>query len=137
MLWEILVPTIMNGRPIHLRYHRVWDAKVRAISGGLTIMGPVKGHWLSQTGELFIERMIPVRLIANADQIEEIADMTAAYYKQQAVMFYRISDTVCIKHYKEDNGRTRKDPTRSGSPGVVLEEKAGTATLPTSGASCR
>ena len=43
-LWLILVPTIRNdGRPIRTRFHRVWDGKVRDISGGLTITPPVSG----------------------------------------------------------------------------------------------
>jgi hypothetical protein len=47
-LWEVLVPTETgDGRggkkPIHTRYHKVWDAKVRAITGGLTVLTPAKG----------------------------------------------------------------------------------------------
>lgn len=38
-MWEILVPTtkrIIVGSPYYTtRFHRVWDAKVRAITGGL------------------------------------------------------------------------------------------------------
>ena len=74
-IWEILVPTVRNdGRPFRLRYHRVWDAKVRAISGGLTVMKAAKGQWISQAGDLFEERMIPVRIMCTRDQIEEIVD---------------------------------------------------------------
>lgn len=44
-MWEILVPTKSNeGKPFRTRYHRVWDAKVREISGGLTILPVVKGQ---------------------------------------------------------------------------------------------
>jgi hypothetical protein len=102
-LWEILVPTIhrSSGKPIKTRYHRVWDEKVREISGGLTILQPTKGQWLSMTGELFVERMIPVRIMCNAYEIEQIADMTAKYYNQLAVMFYQVSDEVKVKHYQD------------------------------------
>jgi len=99
-VYEILVPTVSNaGKPFKLRYHKVWDAKVRAIAGGLTILAPAKGEWLSSTGKLYAERMIPVRIICSKQQIEQIADITAKYYDQLAVMFYKISDTVQIKSY--------------------------------------
>ncbi len=98
-LWEILVPTIMNGKPIHTRYHRVWDTKVRKISNGLTILMPGKGQWVSPNGELFVERMIPVRIACTEEQINQIADLTADYYKQQAVMYYLLSCNVVIKNY--------------------------------------
>ena len=96
-LWEILVPTVRpNGKPFRTRYHRVWDAKVREIATGLTILKPVKGQWVSPKGELFAERMIPVRIACDQPQIERIARMTAEYYDQLAVMYYRISDAAYI-----------------------------------------
>ena len=58
-----MVPTMSNDKkPFRTRYHRVWDEKVRKISGGLTIMKPAVGQWLSNDDELFKERMIPVRI---------------------------------------------------------------------------
>lgn len=98
-LYELLVPTIMNDKPIRTRYHRVFDKKVREISGGLTILRPAIGNWISPSGELFVERMIPVRIACSRDDIEKIADIAASYYKQRAIMFYKISDDVHIKHY--------------------------------------
>jgi hypothetical protein len=101
MFWEILVPTQTNeGKPIRTRFHRVWDDKVRAITGGLTIIPPIKGQWIAKDGELFAERMIPVRIACNEEQIEQIADMTAKYYNQKAIMFYLITDKVKVKHYE-------------------------------------
>lgn len=102
MLWEILVPTVRNdGRPIRTRFHRVWDAKVRDISGGLTIMNATKGQWVGQDDELFDERMIPVRIIANEEQINEIIKLTIEYYDQQAVLAYKVSDDVRLV-YKDE-----------------------------------
>lgn len=103
-LFEILVPTVMLNdhgqvRPIRVRFHRVWDKKVRAISGGLTIFPPAKGQWVAPDGDLFVERMIPVRVACSPEEMSKIADMTAAYYKQEAVMYYTISNEVTIKHY--------------------------------------
>lgn len=100
-LWEILVPTIRpDGKPYTTRFHRTWDERVRKITGGLTVLQPVKGQWVSQAGGLFMERMIPVRIACTEAQIEQIADLVAKQYEQLAVMWYRVSDKVRIKHYK-------------------------------------
>lgn len=108
IFWEIFVPTqFNNGKPIRTRYHRVWDSKVRAITGGLTIIPPVKGQWIAMDGTLFKERMIPVRIACTEEQIERIADMTAKYYEQLAIMYYLISDKIIIKNY-ERNTQDRK-----------------------------
>lgn len=99
-LWEILVPTVRNdGKPYRLRYHRVWDAKVRDISGGLTIMPVAKGQWVCN-GVLFKERMIPVRIACSREDIDKIIDMTMKYYDQLAVMAYKVSPEVIIRERK-------------------------------------
>lgn len=96
-LWEILVPTVRNdGRPFRLRYHRVWDERVKAISGGLTIVSPVRGVWVSPTQEVFKERMIPVRIMCTKDEILAIATMSKTYYEQEAIMVYLVSAEVFI-----------------------------------------
>lgn len=97
-LWEILVPTIRNnGNPYRLRYHKVWDKKVREISGGLTVMNPVKGQWISSDDELFVERMIPVRIIATKEEIDKIVDMTMLYYDQLAILAYKVGTDVILR----------------------------------------
>jgi len=102
-LWEILVPTVRNdGRPIRTRFHRVWDNKVRTISGGLTIMPVAKGQWV-HGDETFKERMIPVRMIASRNEMDQIVDMTLIYYEQIAVLAYKIADEVILRHAKEAN----------------------------------
>jgi hypothetical protein len=99
-LYEILVPTVRNdGQPFRLRHHRVWDAKVRGIAGGLTVLTPAKGQWVAPCGTVFAERMIPVRIACSHDQIERIADYTAKHYGQQAVMYWKVSDEVVVRHY--------------------------------------
>lgn len=108
-LYEILVPTLMDNKPIHTRYHRVWDSKVRAISGGLSILPVAHGHWIAPDGALFIERMIPVRIMCTREQIEKIADISAEYYKQQAIFHYKVSDEVVITHYDEKFKRKGTD----------------------------
>lgn len=98
-LWEILVPTQRNdGRAIRTRFHRVWDDKVRAIAGGLTILAPARGQWVAPDGALFRERMIPVRIVCTRAQIEAIIDITLKYYEQLAVLAYKVSDEVVLKY---------------------------------------
>ena len=98
-MWEILVPTMhyVSGNPIKTRFHRIWDAKVRALTGGLTIMPVAKGQWVNPNNVLFTERMIPVRIMCSEEQIKEILPMTKKYYNQEAIMYYRISD--CVEIY--------------------------------------
>lgn len=97
-LWEILVPTIRNdGRPIHTRFHRVWDERVRLITGGLTILPVAKGQWISSDQELFKERMIPVRIACTRAEIDHIVDMTLKYYEQKTVIAYLLSSEVILR----------------------------------------
>jgi hypothetical protein len=103
-MWEILVPTVKPNTDatkfFTTKYHKEWDAKVKAITGGLTIMTPAKGQWLSPHGINFEERMIPVRLIATRVQMETIIDITIEHYSQEAVLCYKISDEVILRHSK-------------------------------------
>jgi len=62
---------------------------------------PAKGKWVSPSGDVFHERMIPVRIIATREQILDIIDMTMEYYEQEAILAYRISDEVILKHKEE------------------------------------
>jgi hypothetical protein len=104
-LWEILVPTekppcfIGTNRYFTLRYHKLWDQKVIKITGGLTILAPGKGSWVSPNGHFFKERMIPVRIACTKEQIENVMDITAEHYGQIAVMAYKVSDEVLLRHY--------------------------------------
>lgn len=103
-MWQILVPTMRRAddKPIKTRYHRVWDEKVRAITGGLTILPPNRGQWIDPNdGNLFIERMIPVQFIATEDEKDEIMDMTAVYYDQLAVLCWEISQNVTMRFLDE------------------------------------
>lgn len=98
-MWEIFVPTMSNeGKPYRTRYHRVWDDKVRAIAGGLTVLRPAIGQWVSPDGELFNERMIPVRILCSREEIERIIDITMTYYNQKAVLAYCVSNECILKH---------------------------------------
>lgn len=106
-LYEILVPTEKpewvagKRRYFRTKHHKKWDALVVAIANGLTILQPSRGQWVSPTGTLFRERMIPVRISCTEDQIQEIMDLTAKHYSQLAIMAYKISDQVLIKNYEQ------------------------------------
>ena len=98
-MWEILVPTQLNcGKPIRTRQHREWDSRVRRISGGLTVLSPAKGQWVSNDGDLYKERMIPVRIVCSREEIEKIIDITMAFYDLLAVLAYKVSDEVILRH---------------------------------------
>ena len=61
-------------------------------------MTPARGEWVNPaTGELFRERMIPVRVLATRKEMEEVVDLTLVYYDQLAVLCYKISDEVILK----------------------------------------
>ena len=98
-IWEILVPTISNNKPFRTRHHKEWDSRVRKISGGLTVFKPAKGSWVSPTNQLFVERMIPVRIACTQKQIDKIADITAKHYNQEAIFYYLISDKIVMFYY--------------------------------------
>lgn len=101
-LWEILVPCVRNnGKPIRRRCHQEWDRQVRKISGGLTILKPAIGQWTSPNGELFIERMIPVRIACTRPQIYRIMDLTMKFYDQEAVLCAKVSSEVIIRHQND------------------------------------
>lgn len=75
-LYQIMVPCNFNdGKPVRTRHHREWDRQVRKITGGLTILPPGKGQWVDKNdGKLYEDRVIPVNVIATAEQMEAIAN---------------------------------------------------------------
>lgn len=75
-----------------------WDNRVRRITGGLTILPPAKGQWVSPDGELFKERMIPVRIVCTRAEIQKIISMTMDFYEQLAILAYKVSDEVLLVH---------------------------------------
>jgi hypothetical protein len=98
-LWEILVPYKMGRKNVQVPYHQEWDAKVMAISGGMTIMKLVKGVWMSPVNEkTHKELMIPVRIACSEEQIREIGAMTLIHYKQEAVFITLVSEKTLILH---------------------------------------
>jgi len=98
-LWEILVPYSIGRKNVQVPYHREWDEKVMAITGGLTIMRAAKGAWNSpNTGKSHRELMIPVRIACTEEQIAKIAKMTIEHYRQEAVFVSLISNRSVVFH---------------------------------------
>lgn len=92
-LWEILVPEANNsGQDYPISYHQIWDEYVKNVTGGLTILKPAKGIWVSNDGVEYKERMIPVRIQCSEETICEIAGYTLRHYDQEAVMFHLVSE---------------------------------------------
>ena len=98
-LWEILVPA-SNNKDLQFTYehHKEWDEYVKNLTGGVTIMKTAKGQWVSPDGKLYIDRMIPCRIVCTEDQISDIIDFTIEHYSQEAVLAYRISTNVILRH---------------------------------------
>ena len=100
-LWEVLVPRYSNSKKEYpIKYHRVWDVKVRKIAGGITIFMPAKGQWISPKRNIFSEEMIPVRIYCGEKEINKIISLTLKYYNQEAIFAYEISSNVKIKYKK-------------------------------------
>jgi hypothetical protein len=96
-MWEILVPAYDANGEIPLPRHKQWDNKVNVIAGGLTIMKPAVGHWVSPAGKLFRDKMIPVRIACTRLQIDAIGHMSLEHYGgEQVILVYRVSDTVLM-----------------------------------------
>lgn len=95
-----MVPCNYNdGRPVRTKHHREWDRQVRKITSGLTILPPSKGQWVDESdGKLYVDRMIPVNLIATEEDMEAIAKITMRHYDQLAVMFFKLSDHAIIRY---------------------------------------
>lgn len=102
LLHEILVPCNWNdGKPVRTRHHKEWDKKVRKISGGLTILKPGKGQWVHE-GDLYIDRVIPVRVLCTTREIQQIADITIQHYEQEAVFHYVVSSCAVVRQASDE-----------------------------------
>ena len=103
MMFEILVPCqFNNGRPVRTKHHREWDKVIRKIAGGLTVLKPGKGQWVSSEGDLYEERMIPVRIACTRKQLDRIIAFTMDHYRQLAVLAYVVSSEVIYVEKKVD-----------------------------------
>lgn len=99
-LWQIMVPCNFNdGKPVRTRHHKEWDRQIQNILSqkGMTIHTPGKGKWTNpKDGTTYVDRVIPVTLIASKDEMEKIAGITLKHYKQLAVLYFKISSETYI-----------------------------------------
>ncbi len=130
-LWEILVPASNNSdQKFTYDHHKEWDAFVKKITGGVTIMKTAKGEWVSPTGKLYIDRSIPCRIVCTEEQISEIIDFTIDHYKQEAVLAYRISTNVILRQKSES---VVVDPLKVIKPASRLIREGTIGTCPECG----
>jgi len=94
-LWEILVPVASNdGVPFSEDHHEAFRRVVRGLPGnsGTTTRPAGDGDWQDgDTGEVYAEKMIPIRFRACKADAQRIAEHTRKFYGQIAVMAYKIA----------------------------------------------
>lgn len=92
-MWVIFVPTTSNeGKPFRARFHRAgFDEFVKKTTGGMTIMPVAMGLWVSDEGDEYRERMIPVHILATKSQMVAICNYVKKQYDQLAVLAYKVS----------------------------------------------
>jgi len=100
-VWCILVPTLMEDNYVSTKHHKNWDAYVRRITGGLTILAPGKGQWVNSNNEVIEERIIPVNIACTDKQLKKIVKFSLKHYRQDALMYYKVSDQVFIVKKEE------------------------------------
>jgi hypothetical protein len=101
-MWEILVPASGDkDKEFTYEHHKAWDEFVKNLTGGVTVMKTAKGQWVNPIGKLYLDRMIPCRIICTKEQITKIIDFTIKHYNQEAVLAFKISDTVILRHKNE------------------------------------
>jgi len=98
-IWEILVPASNNeDQKFSYEHHKEWDAFVKKIAGGVTIMKTAKGEWVNLTGKSYYDKMIPCRVVCNEEEINKIIYFTLEHYNQEAVLAYRISTNIILRY---------------------------------------
>jgi hypothetical protein len=95
-VWCILVPTLMGKNFVRTKHHKRWDEYVREITGGLTILAPSKGQWVNDNNEVVEERILPVNIACTDEQLKQIVEFSLKHYRQDALMYYKVSDEVYI-----------------------------------------
>ena len=76
-------------------------------------MPVAKGQWV-HAGSPFDERMIPVRIAATREEMEQIVAFTILYYEQIAVCWYSVSDDFNITYKTELDSNRFMRPDASG-----------------------
>lgn len=100
-MWEVLVPASGKDQDFSYEHHKMWDEYVKSLAGGLTILKTGKGEWVSPDGKLFMDRVIPVRIMCKKKHIKKIIKYTIDHYNQEAVLAYKVSNKVILTHRKD------------------------------------
>lgn len=133
-MWEVLVPCQWNdGVPVRTRHHREWDKRVMRITGGQTIMPPAMGRWEDpDTGAIYFDRVIPVRVMCTEEQIKMIGDLVIEHYEQRAAMYFKISDAAEIMYASEKqlSKFRRKDPMSAKQLAELSDNEIDTSDIP-------
>ena len=94
-LWEILIPVASNdGVPFSEEHHESFRRILRGLpgNGGTTSRPAGDGDWEDKdTGERYVEKMIPVRFRACRADADRIAEYARKFYDQIEVWAYKIS----------------------------------------------
>tara|TARA_R110000824_G_scaffold400038_1_gene606672 strand:+ start:4577 stop:4948 length:372 start_codon:yes stop_codon:yes gene_type:complete len=93
-LWEILIPASSTKTQFSGVHHKAWYAKIIELAGGLSVFKTLKGEWISPNGEVFKDRMSPVRISCTLPEIKHIMFITKAHYDELEIMAYKVSDHV-------------------------------------------
>ena len=72
-----------------------------SLVGGMTIFASGRGRWKDSSGKECTEKIIPVRIMCSKKQMEKIVKFTMLHYRQQAVMFYEVTEKVKIVSRKD------------------------------------
>lgn len=124
-LWEILVPASNNkDQKFSYEHHKEWDAFVRKVTGGVTVTKTTKGQWVSPTGKLYEDRMIPCRIMCDREEMLKIVNFTLEHYNQEAVLAYKISEDVILR-YKNDKPFERPPDFPKPPIGRIISEGMG------------
>jgi len=94
-LFEIVIPTHYNDqKPISAERHQTFYNYVLLYSNGITISGPMIGHWKNNIGIIQKEEVITVKFTTSNGYAEKIARYAQSLYYQNKIMYYKLSDSV-------------------------------------------
>ena len=95
-MWEIFVPASNIDAEFSYEHHKIFDEFVKQKAQGITVMRGAKGEWISPSGVLFKDRIIPCRICCSIGDIHSIMRFALKHYNQEAIMAYKISDHVLM-----------------------------------------
>lgn len=95
-MWRIMVPVAYNNRRrIPRAVVKKWEKMVESIGKGYTANPVAKGSWKPNDSKpAQVEYMRPVDVFCQREQMEEIAMITAEYFRQKEVLYFKVSRDV-------------------------------------------